>query len=61
MAKKTSGQNPVDEAYLRSLMAGVPSEPPLSSVPSAGEDNGKIEKPLYLRKREKRMILRMKQ
>ena len=26
MAKKTSGQNPVDEAYLRSLMAGVPSE-----------------------------------
>ncbi len=41
MAKKTSGQNPVDEAYLRSLMAGVPSEPPLSSVPSAGEDNGK--------------------
>ncbi len=23
MAKKTSGQNPVDEAYLRSLMAGV--------------------------------------
>lgn len=30
MTKKTSGQNPVDEAYLRSLMAGVPSEPPLS-------------------------------
>lgn len=22
MAKKTGGQNPVDEAYLRSLMAG---------------------------------------
>lgn len=41
MAKKTSGQNPVDEAYLRSLMAGVPSEPPLSSVLSAGEDNDK--------------------
>ena len=34
MAKKTSGQNPVDEAYLRSLMAGVPSEPPLSPSPS---------------------------
>ena len=27
MAKKTSGQNLVDEAYLRSLMAGVPSGP----------------------------------
>lgn len=40
MAKKTSGQNPVDEAYLRSLMAGVPSEPPLSSVPSTGGGNG---------------------
>ena len=23
MAKKTGGQNPVDEAYLRSLMAGM--------------------------------------
>lgn len=34
MTKKTSGQNPVDEAYLRSLMAGVPSEPPLSPSPS---------------------------
>lgn len=34
MAKKTSGQNPVDEAYLRSLMAGVPSESPLSPSPS---------------------------
>jgi len=34
MAKKTSGQNPVDEAYLRSLMAGVPSEPTLSPSPS---------------------------
>lgn len=40
MAKKTSGQNPVDEAYLRSLMAGVPSESPLSSVPSTGGGNG---------------------
>lgn len=40
MAKKTSGQNPVDEAYLRSLMAGVPSEPPLSSTPSVAVDNG---------------------
>ena len=26
MAKKTSEQNPVDEAYLRSLMAGSPPE-----------------------------------
>lgn len=41
MAKKSSGQNPVDEAYLRSLMAGVPSESPLSSAPSDGGDNGK--------------------
>ena len=40
MAKKTSGQNPVDEAYLRSLMAGVPSETPLSSAPSTGGGNG---------------------
>lgn len=40
MAKKTSGQNPVDEAYLRSLMAGVPSETPLSSAPSASGGNG---------------------
>lgn len=40
MAKKTSGQNPVDEAYLRSLMAGVPSETPLSSASSEGGGNG---------------------
>ena len=40
MAKKTSGQNPVDEAYLRSLMAGVPSEPPLSPSPSLTGENG---------------------
>lgn len=38
MAKKASGQNAVDEAYLRSLMAGVPSEPALSS---ASEKEGK--------------------
>lgn len=61
MAKKTSGQNPVDEAYLRSLMAGVPSEPPLSSVPSTGGGNGEIEKPLYPMRKEKRMALQMKQ
>lgn len=39
MAKKTSGQNPVDEAYLRSLMAGVPSEP--SPPPSATGESSK--------------------
>lgn len=39
MAKKTSGQNPVDEAYLRSLMAGVPSEP--SPPPSVTGESGK--------------------
>ena len=27
MAKKMTGENPVDEAYLRSLMAGTPVEP----------------------------------
>lgn len=41
MTKKTSGQNPVDEAYLRSLMAGVPSEPPLSQPPSVTGESGK--------------------
>ena len=40
MAKKTSGQNPVDEAYLRSLMAGVPSEPALSLAPSVIGESG---------------------
>ena len=40
MAKKTSGQNPVDEAYLRSLMAGVPSEPSLSPVSSLTGESG---------------------
>lgn len=47
MAKKTSRQNPVDEAYLRSLMAGVPSEPALSPVLSVtGETCGKRENAL---------------
>lgn len=47
MAKKTSRQNPVDEAYLRSLMAGVPSEPALSPGPSVtGETCGKRENTL---------------
>lgn len=47
MAKKTNGQNPVDEAYLRSLMAGVPSEPALSPAPSVtGETCGKRENAL---------------
>ena len=41
MTKKTSGQNPVDEVYLRSLMAGVPSEPPLSPPPSVSGESGK--------------------
>ena len=41
MAKKTGGQNPVDEEYLRSLMAGGPSEPPSSPAPSiTGESGG---------------------
>lgn len=41
MAKKTNGQNPVDEAYLRSLMVGGPSEPPSSPAPSiTGESGG---------------------
>ena len=44
MAKKASVQNPVDEAYLRSLMAGVPSQAPLSTASSVtGENIGKIE------------------
>ena len=46
MAKKTSGQNLVDEAYLRSLMAGVPSE-----------RAAKIEKPFYPVKKENRMTV----
>lgn len=33
MAKKTSGQNPVDEAYLRSLMADSPPEKVTPSIP----------------------------
>ncbi|SEL14546.1 DUF3408 domain-containing protein [Bacteroides thetaiotaomicron] len=37
MAKKTSEQNPVDEAYLRSLMAGSPPERVTPSVPQEGE------------------------
>lgn len=40
MAKKTSGQNPVDEAYLRSLMAGGPPEKIVPSVPQNGETDG---------------------
>ncbi len=40
MAKKTSGQNLVDEAYLRSLIAGVPSEPALSPAPSVTGESG---------------------
>lgn len=40
MAKKTGGQNPVDEAYLRSLMAGGPSEPLSSPAPSVTGESG---------------------
>lgn len=61
MAKKTSGQNPVDEAYLRSLMAGVPSEPPYHLYLQPAEVMAKIEKPLYPMRKEKRMALQMKQ
>ena len=41
MAKKTGGQNPVDEAYLRSLMAGGPSEPLSSPAPSITGESGR--------------------
>ena len=37
MAKKMSGQNPVDEAYLRSLMAGSPPEKVTPSIPPKEE------------------------
>lgn len=37
MARKTSGQNPVDEAYLRSLMAGSPPEKVTPSIPPKEE------------------------
>ncbi len=40
MAKKTSEQNPVDEAYLRSLMAGGPPEKVVPSTPQKGETDG---------------------
>lgn len=37
MVKKTSGQNPVDEAYLRSLMAGSPPEKAASKTLKAAQ------------------------
>lgn len=40
MVKKTSEQNPVDEAYLRSLMAGSPPERVTPSVPKRGNGQG---------------------
>ena len=40
MAKKASEQNPVDEAYLRSLMAGNPPEKVVPSVPGKKETDG---------------------
>lgn len=43
MTKKASGQNPVDEAYLRSLMAGVspePAESPSVTMGTGNEKNG---------------------
>ena len=57
MAKKTSGQNPVDEAYLRSLMAGVPSDLLYRLYLQPTDVMAKIEKPLYPMKKEKRMTL----
>lgn len=47
MVKKTSEQNPVDEAYLRSLMAGSPPERVTPSVPQKrgnGQGNGRRNK-----------------
>lgn len=40
MAKKTIEQNPVDEAYLRSLMAGSLPEKIVPSAPKNGETDG---------------------
>lgn len=49
MAKKTNGQNPVDEAYLRSLMAGVPSEPSLSPASSLTGGNRRKQRNRLIR------------
>ena len=53
MAKKTSRQNPVDEAYLRSLMAGLPY---LRSFPLPERPAVK-EKTPYSMRRVKRLIV----
>lgn len=48
MAKKVTEENPVDETYLRSLMAGTPQEPP-TVVPSSEKERGDIdEEPIAL-------------
>ena len=57
MAKKTSGQNPVDEAYLRSLMAGGLRSLLYRLYLQPADVMAKIEKPLYPMKKEKRMTL----
>lgn len=57
MAKKTGGQNPVDEAYLRSLMAGgLRSLFHLRPLPLP-ERVAEIEQPLYPMKKEKRITM----
>lgn len=57
MAKKTNGQNPVDEAYLRSLMAGgLRSLLHLRPLPLP-ERAAEIEQPLYPMKKEKRITM----
>lgn len=49
MTKKASGQNPVDEAYLRSLMAGVSPEPAESPSVTMGTGNEKMGYPVKRR------------
>ena len=53
MAKKTGGQNPVDEAYLRSLMAGGLRSLLFHLRPlPLPERVAEIEQPLYPMKRK---------
>lgn len=57
MAKKTGGQNPVDEAYLRSLMAGRFGASFISGPLPLPERVAEIEQPLYPMKKEKRITM----